>query len=166
MMKSLVAAAIGVLLSGSVSISLAEPDASSVQRIYPGASKAAIWQSVMTSLGRQDLPVVASDFEHGKIRARQHNYLNRAWASCAPTYRRSFDPIHPTNLRVRSSPIYRGVDLKLEIAETAEGAILSLTPSYSNVGRDDGRRAFAFQMPCQSTGVLEQTLFAASDHAG
>lgn len=165
-MKSLFAATIGFLLSGGVSIGLAEPVVSSVQRVYPDASKADVWQAVMTDLASHDLPIVTADFERGKIRARQHNYLNTAWARCASTYRRSFDPTHTTNLRARSAPIYRGVDLRLEIVETAMGTTLSLSPSYSNVGRDHGRRAFAFQIPCQSTGVLEQALFTASGNAG
>jgi hypothetical protein len=105
--------------------------------------------------------VVAADFEQGVIRARQHNYLNQAWASCWPAHRRSFDPTHGSNLRVRSSPLYRGVDLRLEITETPSGVRLALDPHYSNVGRDTQRRRFAFQIPCQSTGVLEQELFTA-----
>lgn len=166
-MKSLFAVVIALLISISGSISFAEePYASPVQQVYPGVSKAELWQSVMKSLANHDLPVVASDFERGKIRARQHNYLNRAWAHCASTNRRSFSPTNVTNLRSRSAPIYRGVDLMLEILDTADGALLALTPRYSNVDRDYGRRSFAFEVPCQSTGILEQALFAASDKAG
>lgn len=166
-MKSLLAVVIALLLSASASVGFADESyASSVQRVYPGVSKAELWQSVMTSLANHDLPVVASDFERGKIRARQHNYLNRAWAHCASINRRTFSPTDVTNLRARSAPIYRGVDLKLEILETADGALLALTPRYSNVDRDYGRRSFALQIPCQSTGILEQALFTASDHSG
>jgi len=149
------------LLSSTISIGSADAGTSSIQRTYLGISKDDVWQSVMTRLAEQDIPVVASDFERGKIRARQHNYLNTAWASCASGHRRSFDPTHVTNLRARSSPLYRGVDLRLEIVETDQGITLSLNPRYSNVTRDTQRRAFAFQIPCRSTGVLEQTLFAA-----
>lgn len=159
-------AAVGFLLCGCVSIGLAEPKGPSVQRSYFGVGKEEVWQSVMATLARHDLPVVASDFEQGKIRARQHNYLNAAWASCASTDRRSFDPTHVTNLGLRASPLYRGVDLRIEIDETDRGTTLSLRPRYSDVTRDYGRRAFAFQIPCQSTGVLEQALFRASDSAG
>ncbi len=165
-MKKLAMGVIGVLLSSGMSISFAAPGASSNQRVYPGVDKAKVWQSVMLSLAQQDLPVVTADFDHGKIRARQHDYLNTAWAHCAPGYRRSFDPTHASNLRVRSAPLYRGVDLKLDISETAEGTTLSLDPSYTNVGRDTQRREFAFQTPCRSTGILEQILFAAPGDAG
>lgn len=161
-MKSVPVVIIGFLLSSYLSISHAEPDPSSIQRVYDGVGKSEVWQSVMASLKKQDLPVVASDFERGKIRARQHNYLNAAWASCPNSYTRFFDPAHPTNLNLRSSPLYRGVDLKLEIAETAGDTTLSLKPSYTNAVSDTRRRTFAFQVSCKSTGILEQTLFAAA----
>lgn len=161
MKRTAMAIAASFLLSSCISIGLADAGASSIQRTYPGLSKDDVWQSVMTRLAEQDIPVVASDFERGKIRARQHNYLNAAWASCVPGYHRSFDPTHVSNLRARSSPLYRGVDLRLEIVESDEGTILSLSPRYSTVDRDTQRRQFAFQIPCQSTGVLEQVLFSA-----
>ena len=165
-MKSTVFAIVAsFLLSGCISIGLADAGEPSVQRNYLGLSKAEVWQSVMTRLAEQDIPVVASDFERGKIRARQHNYLNAAWASCVPGYHRSFDPTHVTNLRARSWPLYRGVDLRVEIIETDQGTTLSLKPRFSNVDRDSQRREFAFQIPCQSTGVLEQALFSAPREA-
>ena len=160
-MRTFVMGIIGLLMSSAASTGFASPGASSNQRVYPGVDKAEVWQSIMLSLAEHDLPVVTADFDHGKIRARQHDYLNAAWAHCAPSYRRSFDPTHATNLRARSAPLYRGVDLKLDISETAGGTILSLEPSYTNVGRDTRRREFAFQIPCRSTGILEQILFTA-----
>lgn len=132
------------------------------QQAYAGATKADVWNAVMTSLAVNDLPVVGADFERGKIRARQHGYLDRRWAACPTVDRRSFDPLSPANLGVRSSPLYRGVDLRLEITETATGIRLALDPRFSDVGRDGGRRNFAFQFRCRSTGVLEQVLFSAA----
>jgi hypothetical protein len=131
-------------------------------RTFTDATKADVWQSVIASLSTHDLPVVSADFKHGKIRARQHNYLNALWASCPPIDRRSFDPIATSNLGIRSAPLYRGVDLRLEVIETETGTQLSLDPRYYNVGRDNGRREFSFQTRCQSTGVLENALFNAA----
>lgn len=160
-MNRLLIALMAPLLVGCISVGLAEPREPPFQKIYPQAGKTEVWQSVMASLAKSDLPVVGADFERGRIRARQHNYLNAHWASCPDTNLRSFDPTHPTNLRARSWPLYRGVDLRLEITETAEGTRLTLDPRYYNVGRDSGRREFAFQVPCRSTGILEQVLFSA-----
>lgn len=132
------------------------------ERVYLGSTKAEVWQSVMTSLEANDIPVVAADYDRGRIRARQHNYLNGRFAACPNIDRRSFDPLSPANLGIRAAPLHRGVDLRVEIAGTATGTRLSLDPRYTHVGRDDGRRAFAFQIDCRSTGVLEQTLFNAA----
>ena len=132
------------------------------EQAYAGATKADVWKAVMNSLAANDLPVVGADFERGKIRVRQHNYLNRRWAACPNIDRQSFDPLSPANLGIRSSPLYRGVDLRLEITETATGTRLALDPRFTNVGRDVNRRSFSFQFRCQSTGVLEQVLFSAA----
>jgi hypothetical protein len=133
-----------------------------VERVYAEATKAEVWQAVMTSLEANDIPVVASDFERGKIRARQHNYLNGRWAACPSLDGPDFDPLSPANLRGRAWPLYRGVDLRLEIVGTETGTQLALNPRYYNVGRDYGRRAFAIQVRCRSTGVLEHVLFKAA----
>lgn len=133
------------------------------EQVYSGATKAEVWEAVMSSLEAHDLPVVAADFDRGKIRARQHGYLNRRFAACPNIDIRSFDPLSPANLRVRSSPLYRGVDLRLEITGTETGTRLALDPRYTDVDRDDGRREFAIQIRCRSTGVLEQKLFDAAD---
>ncbi len=153
----------GALWLGGVAIGSAEPAGSLFERLYVDASKAEVWQAVMASLAANDLPVVGADFERGKIRARQHNYLNAQWASCFDGSYRSFDPTHPTNLNVRSAPLYRGVDIRLEVTETDNGTRLALNPHYYDVDRDTRRREFAFQVPCRSTGVLEQVLFDAPD---
>ena len=156
----------GALWFGAPSAGMAEPGGSLFERLYVGTGKAEVWQAVMASLAANDLPVVGADFERGKIRARQHNYLNAQWASCYDGSHRSFDPTHPTNLNVRSAPLYRGVDIRLEITETTKGTRLALNPHYYDVDRDSQHREFAFQVPCRSTGVLEQVLFDAPDSAG
>ncbi len=132
------------------------------ERVYSGATKAEVWQAVISSLEANDIPVVASDFEHGKIRARQHNYLDGRWAACPSLDAPNFNPLSPANLRGRSWPLYRGVDLRLEITGTETGTQLALDPRYYNVGRDYGRREFAIQVRCRSTGILEQMLFSAA----
>lgn len=129
---------------------------------FSGTTKAEVWKAVMTSLEENDLPVVAADFERGKIRVRQHNYLDGRFAACPNIDRRNVNPLSPANLGSRSWPLYRGVDLRLEISGTETGTRLSLDPRYYDVGRDDGRRAFAIQIRCRSTGVLEQILFTAA----
>lgn len=155
----------GTLWLGGASINPVEAG-SLFERLYVGAGKAEVWQAVMASLAANDLPVVGADFQRGKIRARQHNYLNAQWASCFDGSYRSFDPTHSTNLNVRTAPLYRGVDIQLEVTETAKGTRLALNPHYYNVDRDTRRRKFAFQVPCRSTGVLEQVLFDAPEKAG
>lgn len=160
-MKS-IAAMVTLMLIGWVPVAQAGSGSSPlIERSFAGQSKAELWAAVLASLRHNDIPVVAADFKRGKIRARQHNYLNGRWAACPNLDRRSFDPASPANLGVRSAPLYRGVDLRLEITKTATGTQLALDPRYYNVGRDDGRRAFAIQVRCRSTGVLEQTLFTA-----
>ncbi|MGI9417271.1 MAG: hypothetical protein ACR2RA_05470 [Geminicoccaceae bacterium] len=154
-----------LMLTGCAPVTEAGIDNPRAERIFAGATKTEVWQAVMTSLEASDLPVVAADFDQGKIRARQHNYLDRRWAACPSPDLRSFDPLSPVNLGARSSPLYRGVDLRLEVAETETGTRLALDPRYSDVGRDDGRSTFAFQISCRSTGVLEQTLFTAAGGA-
>ena len=134
-----------------------------VQQVYPHATKTEVWQSVMAGLRANDLPVLAADFERGKVRVRQHNYLDSRWAACPTVDQVSFDPLSPVNLGIRSAPFYRGTDLRLEITETATGTQLALDPRFSDVGRDYGRRSFAFQIRCRSTGVLEQALLTAAN---
>ena len=90
------------------------------------------------------------------------NYLNRRWAACPNIDYRSFNPLSPANIGVRTSPLYRGVDLRLEITATETGTRLAMDPRFFDVGRDGGRREYAFQMRCQSTGVLEKVLFDAA----
>ncbi len=153
---------LALLLIGSLPMTEAGSDELPVQQVYPHATKAEVWQSVMASLRAQDLPVVANDFERGKIRVRQHNYLDARWAACPTIDRVSFDPLSPVNLGIRSAPLYRGTDLRLQVTETATGTQLALDPRYSDVGRDYGRRRFAVQIACRSTGVLEQALFTAA----
>lgn len=154
---------LALMLLGCVHTTKADTERFAEEQAYPGKTKAAVWQAVMASLERHDLPVTASDFERGKIRARQHNYLNGRWAACPSLDQRSFNPLAPANLRARSWPLYRGVDLRLQIVETETGTQLTLDPRYYNVGRDYGRlRDFAVQVPCQSTGVLEHALFTAA----
>lgn len=133
-----------------------------VERVYSGTTKAEVWEAVIASLEANDIPVVASDFERGKIRARQHNYLNGHWAACPSIDAPNFNPLSAANLRGRAWPLYRGVDLRLEITGTATGTQLALAPRYYNVGRDYGRREFAIQVRCRSTGILEQLLFNAA----
>lgn len=151
-----------LILTACVSTTEAGTRGPLAEHVYASASKADVWQAVMASLEENDLPVVAADFERGKIRARQHNYLDRRFAACPNLDNRSFDPLSPANLRGRSWPLYRGVDLRLEITGTETGTRLSLDPRYTDVGRDYGRRDFAIQVRCRSTGVLEQALFSAA----
>ena len=136
-----------------------------VERDYSGVTKAEVWEAVISSLEANDIPVIASDFERGKIRARQHNYLNGLWAACPSLDTPNFNPLSPANLRGRAWPLYRGVDLRLEITGTATGTQLALDPRYYNVGRDYGRREFAIQVHCRSTGILEQVLFKAASQS-
>lgn len=150
---------LALALIGSVATMDAGAEPSSVERTYVGTSKAEVWQAVVTTLEANGLPVTAESFEHGEIRARRHDDFERRWAACPKLDTRSFDPLSPANLGVRSSPLYRGVDLRLEITETTTGTRLTLDPRYFDVGRDNGRRAFAVQISCRSTGVLEQALF-------
>ena len=131
------------------------------EEAFSGTTKAEAWEAVMASLEANDLPVVASDFKRGKIRVRQHNYLDRRFAACPRLDNRNVNPLSPSNLGARSWPLYRGVDLHLEITGTATGTRLALDPRYYNVDRDYGRRDFAVQVRCRSTGVLEQILFTA-----
>ncbi|MDH3660724.1 MAG: hypothetical protein OEU92_12000 [Alphaproteobacteria bacterium] len=153
---------LALMLAACISTTEAGTRGLSAEQVYAGTSKAEVWQAVMKSLEANDLPVVAADFERGKIRARQHNYLDVRFAACPNLDNRSFDPLSPANFGVRSAPLYRGVDLRLEISETETGTRLSLDPRYYNVGRDLGRREFAIQIHCRSTGVLEQALFTAA----
>lgn len=153
---------LALLLTGCAPLAEAGTRELPVQRIYADATKAEVWDAVMTSLRANDLPVVAADFRQGKIRVRQHNYLNGRWAACPNIDRRSFDPLAPANLGIRTAPLYRGVDLRLEITATKTGTRLALDPRFFDVGRDDGRRAFAFQTRCRSTGILEQALIDAA----
>lgn len=145
------------------SVSSAEAGTRSLlaEQAIAGTTKAEAWQAVMASLEANDLPVVASDFERGSIRVRQYNYLDHRFAACPTLDNRDFDPLSSTNLRARSWPLYRGVDLRLEITGTETGIRLALDPRYYDVGRDYGRREFAVQISCRSTGVLEQALFSA-----
>ncbi len=159
-MKS-VTTLLALLLIGSAPMNEASSEDLRVREVYPHVTKAEAWQSVMAGLSANDLPVTSADFERGNIRVRQHNYLDNRWAACPNIDRLSFDPLSPVNINIRSAPLYRGVDLRLEITETATGTQLALDPRYSDVGRDYGRRAFAFQVRCRSTGVLEQILFTA-----
>ncbi|MEM8951836.1 MAG: hypothetical protein AAGA21_00565 [Pseudomonadota bacterium] len=134
------------------------------EQAFSGTTKAEAWKAVMASLEANDLPVIASDFERGQIRVRQHNYLDRRFAACPSLDNRNFNPLSPSNIGARSWPLYRGVDLRLEITGTATGTRLALDPRYYNVGRDEGRREFAVQVRCRSTGVLEKILFTAVEN--
>jgi hypothetical protein len=154
---------LALMLIGSTSALQAGTERWGAEQLYSGKSKETVWQAVMASLEVNDIPVVASDFEQGRIRARQHNYLDGRWAACPNLDRRSVDPLSAANLGARSWPVYRGVDLKLEISGTATGTQLALDPRYYTVGRNYGRqRDFAVQVRCQSTGVLEHALFTAA----
>lgn len=160
-MRSMVA---GLALTVMSCVSAAQVNAGNpnIERVYTGATKADVWQAVVASLEANDIPVIASDFDRGKIRARQHNYLDGRWAACPNLDTANFDPLSPVNLRARTWPLYRGVDLRLEITGTETGTQLALDPRYYNVGRDYGRREFAVQVRCRSTGILEQALFNAA----
>lgn len=160
-MKS-ISALVALTLIGCMPAIHVGADELGVEQVYAGTTKAEVWKAVLDSLETNDIPVVASDFERGKIRARQHNYLNGLWAACPNLDRANVDPLAPANLRGRSWPLYRGVDLRLEITGTETGTQLLLDPRYYNVGRDYGRREFAIQVPCRSTGVLEHALFTAA----
>ncbi len=160
-MKSTTALLIALSLAGCASTSEADGRDLLAQRTFLGADKAEVWEAVLANLRANDIPVVVADFERGRIRARQHNYLNERWAACTDLDRRNFDPLSPANLGIRSAPLYRGVDLKVEVKETATGTRLALDPRYTDVGRDYGRREYAVQIRCRSTGILEQALFTA-----
>ncbi|MEM9441706.1 MAG: hypothetical protein AAGA73_14765 [Pseudomonadota bacterium] len=160
-MKSMVAG-LALTVMSCVSAAGVKADEPSIERVFKGATKDDVWQAVVSSLEANDIPVVASDFDRGKIRARQHDYLDGRWAACPDLDATNFDPLSPANLRSRTWPLYRGVDLRLEITGTETGTQLALDPRYYDVGRDFGRREFAVQVRCQSTGVLEQALFNAA----
>ena len=163
-MKSMTVLLALLLMSGAA-ITKAGSEELPVRQVYAHMTKAEVWQSVMAGLRANDLPVVGADFQRGKIRVRQHNYLDNRWAACPNIDRVRFDPLSPVNIGIRSAPLYRGVDLRLEVTETATGTQLALDPRYTDVSRDYGRRSFAVQIRCRSTGVLEQILFkAASTH--
>ncbi|MEM7041328.1 MAG: hypothetical protein AAF543_00820 [Pseudomonadota bacterium] len=159
-----IAAALALALFGCAPTTDAGAEQPVAERIYAGANKADVWKAVVNALDANDLPVVAADVERGKIRVRQHNYLDRRFAACPSLDSRSFDPVSPVNLGVRSAPLYRGTDLRIEITETETGIRLALDPRYTDVGRDYGRREFALQIRCRTTGVLEQALFTAADN--
>lgn len=161
-MKSIVTV-LALLMTGCSFVSLADTQELPLKHTYTDSTKAEVWENVLASLRANDLPVTASDFRRGKIRVRQYNYLNYRWAACPNIDIRSFDPLSPANFGIRASPLYRGVDLRLEIIGTEAGTRLSMDPRFFDVGRDGGRREYAFQMRCQSTGVLERTLFRAAD---
>ncbi|MEZ5933801.1 MAG: hypothetical protein R3F54_17985 [Alphaproteobacteria bacterium] len=154
---------LAMMLIGGASTLQAGTERWGTEQVYSGKSKESVWQAVIASLEANDIPVVASDFEHGRIRATQSDYLDERWAACPNLDRRDVDPLAPANLGTRSWPLYRGVDLQLEITGTETGTQLALDPRYYTVGRDYGRqRDLAVQVRCRSTGVLEHALFTAA----
>jgi hypothetical protein len=155
-----IAAAFGLLL-GTANLAMAGPTLP-LSREFADTTKEEVWEAVVTALAANDLPIVQKSYDRGKIQARQTLYLNGHWADCILDTGRIFDPNHPRNINVRTWNRYRGTDIRVAIEETGDGAVrLSIDPHFYTQESDSRHREYAYQVPCQSTGQLEQAMLTA-----
>jgi hypothetical protein len=148
-----------MLLAGCQMVPADAETAATVSRDYDQRDKQALWDALLAALEQNDIPVIQADFAAGKIHARQVRYLNPEWARCS--YGRVFDPMHVTNKFARAWPLFQGTDLRMAVTEEGEQARLTIRPAFFDRQMDSDFRTFPYQVPCRSTGVLEQALLDA-----
>lgn len=145
-MRAILPLAALALLSGCA---LGPPDVET-SRAYANLSRDALYQRTLEALRDSELEVTRSDPTSGAI-AAVGRFEQRGWAECTQP-RRIVEDSEDQEQVVGARIGHRRVELAASIQDSAEGATLTLDPTFSA----EPVSALATTEECRTTGLLER----------